>query len=177
MNEDRRDDWHNSVDERLVNLNSAQGTTDLAIANIERQLSEIDDILRGDLTNKIDGVVPDLNHLKSEINKFNRIFEKDYLGHGGLISFITFLHDQELSRNKQAGYRWGFLNSVTAAFGAITVSIVGLIGYLIINWGAVSAFWNRVNKPSSFQQQIEDARGPKVTHHHYRIRNVVEEPE
>jgi hypothetical protein len=170
MAEDQGDDWHNAVDERLVNLNSAQGTTDIELAQVEKKLSEIDDILRGDPQNKLDGLIPDINYLKNEVNKFNRIFDKDYLGHGGLQSFITYLYDQEQVRDRQAGYRWGFVNSVTATFGTIIVSIVGLIGYLIINWGAVSMFWNRLNKEGPLEQKIEAAKHPKPKHRHYVIR-------
>ncbi len=157
MAEDRRDDWHNSVDERLVNLNSAQSTTDMELAKIERQLTEIDDILRGDKQNKIDGLIPDNNFLKKEINKFNQIFNKDYLNHGGLVSFITYIHDREKDRQENEresrGYKWGF-------WGVILAAVIGAAAVILTNKEQIEKWWAHP-KLAPLEQTIEKAKHPK----------------
>src|ERR1700733_9048122 len=108
MTDDRRDDWHNSVDARLVNLTSAQKSADIDLERLKRSSSRDDKILRGDPEHNIEGMIEAVNHLKNEVNKFNRIFDKDYAGHGGLASFITYLFNQEKHREKESDQRSGY---------------------------------------------------------------------
>lgn len=130
MADDRRDDWHNSVDERLVNLTSAQKSADVDLDKLRNDWEEIDLILRGDPTNNTEGLIESVNSLLKEINKFNRIFDKDYLGHGGLVSFITFVYERERERYEEKresrGYKWGF-------WGVILSAVIGAAALLLTN--------------------------------------------
>jgi hypothetical protein len=160
--DERRDDWHNSVDTRLVNLTSAQKSADIDLERIHRELIKFDRILRGDPERNIEGQIEALNHLKTEINKFNRIFDKDYLGHGGLISFITYLHDKEKDRSEARSYKWPFWATVIAA--AIGLATAGLTHKDEV------MKWFPKHKPSPFESMIDRAAHPKNRYHHYTIR-------
>jgi hypothetical protein len=157
LGDDRRDDWHNSVEERLVNLNSAQGTTDLAISGIEKQLSEIDNILRGEPANNIESLVENVNALKTDMRKVNRVFfDKDYLGHGDGVSFLIFLYNQEKTRQKESdarsGYKWGF-------WTAVVVAVIGLAGLVITNKDQIEKWWPH-DHPAPLEAAIEKAKRP-----------------
>jgi hypothetical protein len=112
-------------------------TTDIELANIEKEQTRMDRILRGDPEEKLSGLIAELHQAQNEINKFNRAFDKDYLGHGGLVSFITYLHDQEKARDLQSGYRWGFLNTATITIGSVLCAILALAGTIFLNWDSI----------------------------------------
>jgi hypothetical protein len=162
--EDRRDDWHNSVDARLVNLTSAQKSADIDLERLKDETAEMDKILRGE--RKTRGLIEAVNHLENEVNKFNRIFlDKDYAGYQGLPAFLTYLYNQEKSRNEDrqalSGYRWGF-------WGLILAAAIGAAAMVFTNKDQIEKWWP--HKMSPFDQMIERAAHPKSRHRHYTIR-------
>lgn len=97
---------------------------DFDIERIQRELKKLDKIIRGDPERDKRGMIETLNHLENEINKFNRIFDKDYLGQGGLVSFITYIYNKEKGLGESRNYRWPFWATVLAA--AISLLATGL---------------------------------------------------
>ncbi len=140
MADDRRDDWHNSVDERLVNLTSAQKSADADLDKLRDDWEELDLILRGDPTSDTEGLIEAVNSLRNEINKFNRIFDKDYSGHGGLVAFITYVHDREKDRQEERresrGYKWAF-------WGLIASALIGAAMIALTSRDQIEKWWAR----------------------------------
>lgn len=166
--DEHRDDWHNSVDARLVNLTSAQKSADVDLERIHRELAKLDRILRGDPSRDIQGIVEGLNRLGSEINKFNRIFDKDYLGHGGLVSFITFVYERERerweSKRESRGYKWGF-------WGMILAAVIGAVALILTNKDQIEKWWKHPHL-APLETKIERAKHPKARHRHVVIREA-----
>jgi hypothetical protein len=163
--DERRDDWRNSVDARLVNLTSAQKSADIDIERLKRTAFRDDKIMRGDPENNLPGLIETMNHLANEINKFNRIFDKDYLGHGGLVSFITYIYNQERDRQKaqelNTGYKWGF-------WGLIAAAVIAAAAVLITNRDQL-AKWLPKYHPAPLEAKIDRARHPRNRYHHYTV--------
>ncbi len=169
MSDDRRDDWHNSVDARLVNLTSAQKSTDDDLDELWKEIATFDRLLRGDPEENLEGLNAEVSAVKKEINKFNAMFNKDYLGHGGLESFITYLYHQEKSRQTERSYRWPFWGTVIAA-------VLGLAAVGLTHRDEIMK-WFPKQSLSPFEQMIERARHPKNRYHHYTIKAPAEEDE
>jgi hypothetical protein len=129
--ENRRGDWQNSVDERLVNLNSAQSSTDLELAKMDREIDKIDGILRGDADG--DGLVATLHALQREIQKFNGLLEYDSAGNPGMLRKIDLVLNDRDRAARREGYHWTFF---TAAF----VQFLILIGLLVVNWDKIREY-------------------------------------
>lgn len=163
--------WIGSVDERLVNLNSAQKSADIDLHKIQKQQDKIDKILRGDPERNLESLIEAVNHLKNEVNKFNRIFDKDYLGHGGLQSFITFVYHEMKTQKKEkelsAGYKWGF-------WTAMLVAVIGLAGLVLTNKDKI-AQWLPKNHPTALDMKLENAKHPR-SHHRRVIVHVIAAP-
>jgi hypothetical protein len=163
VGEDRREDWHNSVEKRLVDLNSAQLTADTELAKLRKEAIKTDDLLRGE--GNTPGLVADIDELKREVRKFNAIFNKDYLGHGGLQSFVTYVYNQLKSReefqSQGRGYKWAF-------WTALAVAVIGLAGVVITNKDQIEK-WLPKYHMNPLDKKIEKAKHPKgkkiyVTH-------------
>ncbi len=157
MDGDRREDWNNSVEKRLVDLNSAQLSSDTEQAKLRRKLDRHDLMLRGDPINNKKGLIEQANHLENEINKFNQIFNKDYLNHGGLISFITYVYNREKEREEakkeSRGYKWAFWTVVVGA-------VIGLAGLVITNKEQIEKWWAQP-KLAPLEQEIERSKHPR----------------
>lgn len=125
--------WRNTVDERLVNLNAAQKTADDDLDELRLELAKVDRILRGDPEESKEGIAQSLDRLQAEINKFNRIFEKDHLGNGGLREDISYLMDDRRRHDRREDNAWKFVT-------AICVQFLILIGLLIVNWDHIQEF-------------------------------------
>lgn len=97
---------------------------DFDLERVQRELKKLDKIIRGDPERDKRGMIETLNHLENEINKFNRIFDKDYLGQGGLVSFVTYLYNKEKGLTESQNYKWPFWATVLAA--AISLLATGL---------------------------------------------------
>ncbi len=161
--------WKNSVDTRLVDLTSAQKSADIDLEKLTRKSDKIDRILRGDPGRNIKGLIEAINHLDTEINKFNRIFDKDYLGHGGLVSFITYIYEREREHQQaneiHAGYKWGF-------WGLILAALIGAAAAILTNKDQLEKWWEHPHL-THLEEKIENAKHPKSRHRHVVIR---EEP-
>ena len=157
MENDRREDWNNSVEKRLVDLNSAQLSSDTEQVKLRRKQDLHDLILRGDPARNKEGLIEAVNSLRNEINKFNRIFDKDYLGHGGLVSFITFVyereHDREEARREGRGYKWGF-------WGVILAALIGAAAVVLTNKDQLEKWWTR-SRVSPFERRVDKAKHQK----------------
>lgn len=171
MDGDRREDWNNSVEKRLVDLNSAQLSSDAEQIKLRRKSDLHDLILRGDPGRNKEGIIEAVNLLRNEINKFNRIFDKDYLGHGGLVSFITFVYEREKERDEarreNRGYMWGF-------WGVILAALIGAAAVVLTNKEQIEKWWAH-RKLAPFERQIEKAKHPKGKKI-VRVRVIKEDP-
>ncbi len=138
--ENRRDDWHNSVDERLVNLTSAQKSADANfveiekdLADVQREHSRLDRILRGDPETNLEGLILTIHMLRNDVQKFNNVLYPDSTGHGGLLKDIESLIQKRGRSEKREGYFWAFLT-------AVSVQFLILIGLVIINWDRIGEY-------------------------------------
>lgn len=133
MDHERHDDWRNSVDERLVNLNAAQKTADDELDQIQVKLEEFDHILRGDIEDDLEGLLESRNKIQIEINKFNALLMPDIHGHGGVVNDLNEILQNRTRREKRADHFWKF---ATAVF----VQFLVLIGLLIVNWDRIQEY-------------------------------------
>jgi hypothetical protein len=173
VSDDRRQDWNNSVEKRLVDLNSAQLTGDTELSKLRRESIKTDKILRGDPTRNIKGLIEAINHLETEVTKFNRIFDKDYLGHGGLQSFVTYVYNQlkagEEFRQQGRGYKWAF-------WTAVLVAVIGLAGLVLTNKDQIEKWFPKYHA-TGLDAKIEKAKHPKSPHKVFVTRVVKPKPE
>lgn len=129
--EDRN--WRNSVDERLVNLNAAQKTADDDLDDIRVEVEKVDRILRGDPEENKEGLNAAMDRQQAEIQKFNRIFDKDHLGNGGLLEDIRYLMEDRKRHEMRENNAWKLVT-------AICVQFLILIGLLVVNWDHIQEF-------------------------------------
>lgn len=166
------DEWSKSVDERLVNLTSAQKSADVDLHRFKKDMERLDRILRGDPVRDVEGLTETVNYLAREARKFNAMFDKDYLGHGGLASFITYVYndikDQKKNRESVSSYKWAFWTATLAAF-------IGLAGLILTNRDQFIK-WLPQNHPTPLDVKIEAVRHPKSHHRHITIKETDSEP-
>jgi hypothetical protein len=163
--------WIASVDERLVNLNSAQKSADTDLHKLKKQQEKVDKILRGDPERNLESLIEAVNHLKNEVNKFNRIFDKDYLGHGGLQSFITYVYNELKKRDKAqeltTGYKWGF-------WGMVVAAVIGAVALFMTQKDQLEK-WLPKNHPTVLDMKLENAKHPR-SHRRRVVVHIVPAP-
>lgn len=69
MNGDRRGDWEAEVDDRLVNLTSAQRSTDKELDDLDLKYEAIDKVIRGDPEQDTDGIIARIHNLENAIQE------------------------------------------------------------------------------------------------------------
>lgn len=125
--------WRERTDERLVAL-----TTDATVSNdrldqIDDALDKLDKLIRGDPDEDREGIAEAIHMLQVEVRKFNRIFEKDSLGNGGLLADISFLMDKRKRHERREDNAWKYVT-------AISVQFLILIGLIVVNWANIQAY-------------------------------------
>lgn len=133
--DNRRSDWHDSVDERLVNLTSAQKSADADLTTLREEMLKFDEILRGDENH--DGLIEKVNLLSKEVNKFNALLYRDSAGNPGILKKIDAVLDDRERADKQTGYRWAFR---TAFWPVVVVQLLVLIGLVVVNWDKIQEY-------------------------------------
>lgn len=131
--DNRRDDWAASVDERLVNLTSAQKSADTDLDDLRLELLKVDRILRGDPERDLDGLIEMIKEHQKEINKFNALLNPDHLGQGGLLNDLREVLGSRQRSEKREGYLWKFAT-------AVVVQFLILIGLIVVNWDKIQEY-------------------------------------
>jgi hypothetical protein len=153
-------EWRNSVDERLVNLVSSQKTTDDDLDEIRVEQAKFDRVLRGDPEENREGMAQSLDRLQAEVTKFNRIFDKDHLGNGGLREDISYLMDDRRRHERREDNAWKFVT-------AICVQFLILIGLLIVNWDRIQEFLvlhEHIYQAASIERDTKRKKAARARH-------------
>lgn len=106
---ERREDWRNGVDKKLVDLTSAQRSTDDELDELDLKYDVLDKIMRGDPENDIIGFHERLHTVETGVREL-------------LAEKVT----SKLSDTAVQGVKW---QSVTT----IIVSIIGLLSFILPN--------------------------------------------
>jgi len=96
--------------------------------------------------------------LKKELREIRNAINGDAAGYPGMRQDLAELKGERSRKDMRTGYRWNFW---TALIPVMVAQSVILIGLLIVNWGALEAFWNKHNKLGPLEQRIERAKHPK----------------
>jgi hypothetical protein len=148
MNGERRDDWHNSVDKKIVDLTSAQRTTDDLLEDLDANYAAIDRILRGDPEKETDGLIGRLNHIEDTVQELKRILVVDETGEKGL------LHDVRVLKSNREG-KWKKWANITTVIVAVFMS--GFLGHF---WQNIYDYLTKKDT-DPLDQTIEKDKRPK----------------
>ncbi len=145
--DDRRDDWRNGVDKKLVDLTSAQRSTDDELDELDLKYNTLDRIIRGDPENDISGFHERLHNVENGLQDLRA--EK-----------VKF----KVADTAIQGFKWQF-------WGLVLTAIITTIG-AIFGWDRIHAYLEK-HDTDPVDKAIERAVHPKATRRHYVIR---EEP-
>ncbi len=174
--EDRK--WRESVEARLVNLVSAQKSTDDQLDEQDLEIVGLKETVNGDPKDRDGGLIGQVNTLETSLNSIQRVLQPDAAGNAGLVAQFREVKQKVLGKEKEQEYRWNFLNSATVAIASILVALISIAGLLITNWDKVSEFLNRKGKTDPVEQMIENARHPKPRRRHIvRVKPVPDDEE
>ena len=148
--DERRDDWRRGVDENLASLNTGQRVTDRLLEDLDANYAALDRLLRGDAEKDTDGVIGRLHHLETQIAQLNSVIFMDAAGKHGLQHTVEKL----LSGERTSDNRWKFAT-------AVLIALIPVLGAVLLNWGRISAYFERTQKPAPLEQAIEHAKHPK----------------
>lgn len=133
------------------------------------ELVKIDRALRGDPEENKEGMAQSLDRLQAEIQKFNRIFDKDHLGNGGLLEDIRYLMDDRKRHERREDNAWKFVT-------AICVQSLILFGLLIVNWDHIQEFivlHEHIYQAAAIEKDTKKRKAARARHKH----KAVEVPE
>lgn len=153
MREERRDDWANNVDKKIVDLTSAQRTTDDLLEDLDANYAAIDRVLRGDPEKETDGLIGRLHHLEDTVNELKRVLVVDETGEKGL------LHDVKVLKESRED-KWTKWKNITAVLVALLMS--GFFGHF---WQNIYDYLSKKDT-DPIDQAIEKAK-------HKRTRRIV----
>jgi hypothetical protein len=139
MNE-RRDDWQHGVDENLAGLNAGQRIWEQEIQTIEKTITGLDELLRGDPARETSGILARLEQVERDLSKINAVLFVDPTGKKGLVHEVDVL----TSRERTSSERWRFAT-------AVIVAIISLAGLIVTNWTKIEGVFleHRENAPES----------------------------
>lgn len=152
MADDRRDDWRNGVDKKLVDLTSAQRSTDDELDDLDLRYNTLDKIIRGDPENdhighdeRLRAVETGLRELRAEKIKF------------------------KVADTTVQGFKWQFWGLILAA---VIPSIIA-----IFKWDHIHA-WLEKKDTDPVDRTITRDSQPKRRSHHGALRpKPLPEPE
>lgn len=169
MENDRREDWRNSVNDRLVSLTSAQKTTDDELDEIQEKLREIDHILRGYPDEDLEGLIASRDKLATQVLKFNALLMPDIHGHGGVVNDLNEVLQNRTAREKRADHFWKFAT-------AVVVQFLILIGLLVVNWDRIQEYivlHEHIYQAASIEKDTKKRKALRA----HKKRKAVEVPE
>jgi len=137
--DDRRDDWRNGVDKKLVDLTSAQRSTDDELDDLGLKYDSLDRILRGDPETDISGFQERLHNVENGLQELRAEKVKS-----------------KLADTTVQGFKWQFWGIILAA------AFTALGAYFSRN--QIEALMDR---PSTdpIQRREEEIENPKPHHH------------
>jgi hypothetical protein len=121
--DERRDDWRHGVDENLAGLNAGQRVWDQELASIQKIVTGLDEMLRGDPLRETSGLVARLELIEHDLAKINAVLFVDPTGKRGLVHEVEVLTSAE----RTASERWRFAT-------AVVVALLSLAGLILTNW-------------------------------------------
>jgi len=131
--DERRDDWKNSVDKKLVDLTSAQRSTDDELDDLDIKYNALDRIIRGDPENDISGFQERLHNVENGLQDLRA--EK--------VKFTV-------ADTTVQGFKWNFW---TVFLSALIPSLLALA----LNWKGISGYLEKQDR-DPVDQAIESAK-------------------
>lgn len=153
--------WKRETDKTLVNLTSAQRSTDDNIEDLAGKLAELDELLHGQRSRSDSGLVGQVNDIETGLNSILRVMHPDSTGHSGLLNDFKEIKRQILKKEQSSEYRWKF-------WTAIGVALITSASLLVQSWPTIQASWNK--KPESeVGKMIYDAKHPRIRKYKVRV--------
>lgn len=162
--EDRR--WREKVNHEQVSLMTGHQVLDGRLDVLEEKLGELDDVLRGNAKEELEGLLAQVHTLEVVVARLNAVIFMDSTGKKGLQHDVQVLQSGELTQEQ----RWKF-------WTAIVVAIISFAGLLLTNWDRLSGFLTMQGKTSELEQIVDHATHPKVKHRRYKIAVPAVEPD
>ena len=135
--DERRDDWKNGVDKKLVDLTSAQRSTDDELDDLGLKYGSLDRILRGDPENDISGFQERLHNVENGLQELRA--EK-----------VKF----KVADTAIQGFKWNFW---TVFLSAIIPSLIALA----FQWRSISGYLEKQEAKDPLERSIERAKHKK----------------
>ena len=124
------EDWQNRVDERLVDLTTAQKVTNDHLDQIDETLDALDRTIRGDYEKDHDGLVARFKEVEHSVSLLNAIILQDSTGKKGLVATVDAL----VSGNMEVVERRKHNVS-------IIIAIITSGALIITNLDKIGVFW------------------------------------
>lgn len=151
--EERRDEWRtgidkwrNGVDENLASLNAGQRVLEDAVRSLERIVTGMDSLLRGDIEKDTDGIIARLHDIETTTRQIRAVLFVDSTGKKGLI------HDVQDLQGRREDKRARWVN-ISAVLVALLTS--GLIGHF---WSLIETVWQHTKEPIHQTKKVKVRR-------------------
>lgn len=140
MNDDDERIWRHRVDERLVDLTTAQKVTNDQLDKIDETLDALDRTIRGDYEKDRDGIVARMENMERSVATYHSVLFQDSTGKKGLIADVADLRAGKVERRER---RKDYLTLI----GLIITSAA----LVVTNLDRIGVFWEhlfRKEKPA-----------------------------
>lgn len=153
MNEE---DWKNSINERLVNLNTAQKNTDLQLEKMDEVLDALDTTIRGDLVGHDTSLLLRLGDVERSVKEFHSILLEDHAGEKGLCDKVDALISGKMDLMERRKSR-----------SSVIIAIITSAALVLTNLDRIGEFWIKIfgkGNSTELEQKIDRAKHPHVRH-------------
>lgn len=150
--------WRTTIDHQIVSLLTSQQVLDQRLDDIEAVLKDLDSILRGDPKSELDGLVPQIHQMWTEVRQLKAVIFVDSTGKGGLIKEVEEL------RGGREDRRLSWSNATKIAVAVITSGSLGLF------WRDIRAFVQKKTVLSPAPVAVKSS----LAHRRHMVREVAE---
>lgn len=129
----------NRIDERLVDLTTAQKVTNDHLDTIDETLDALDRTIRGDYEKDHDGLVARFKELEHSVSQLNAVVFQDSTGKKGLIATVDGLVSGKMEKVERRQHKV-----------SIIIAIITSSALVLTNLDKIGSFWKTLfgkNKP------------------------------
>lgn len=121
------DDWRNRVDERLVDLTTAQKVTNDHLDQIDETLDALDRTIRGDYEKDHDGLVSRFKEVEHTVSQLRAVVLQDSTGKKGLVATVDALVSGKMDVVERRKHRASIIIAIITS-GALVITNLDKIG-------------------------------------------------
>lgn len=147
----------NRIDERLVDLTTAQKVTNDHLDSIDETLDILDRTIRGDYEKDHDGLVARFKELEHAVSQLNAVIFQDSTGQKGLVATVDALVSGKMEKVERRQHKV-----------SIIIAIITSSALVLTNLDKIGTFWKLI-----FGKSKSDVSG----RHHAKTKKIIVEDE